>query len=84
MNRSQAFSQVATAAGYLWPRSDSAKASSSVSAASAGRPGRARWGTLPAARGARTTRHRSDGLALTGAGGFLPWPRARDELQGGA
>jgi len=35
MNRSQAFSQVATAAGYLLPSSESAKASSSVSAASA-------------------------------------------------
>ena len=34
MNRSHAFSQVATAAGYLLPKAESAKASSSVSAAS--------------------------------------------------
>lgn len=34
MNRSQAFSQVATVAGYLRPSSESANASSSVSVAS--------------------------------------------------
>lgn len=35
MNRSQAFSQVATAAGYFLPRAESANATRAASAASA-------------------------------------------------
>jgi len=61
MNRSQAFSQVATVAGYLLPSSESAKASSSVSAASAW--ARCRSGAAPRrpSSGPRRTRTASPG-----------------------